>query len=94
MEKGIKFVWGDGVGPQIGEIQFTELVVCQQIDGMHFTDGGRIFADWWNIFYRWWKTFADCFMRVLACEEDEDENSPLIATRWFVFRRSKGINRI
>ena len=45
-------------------------------------------------FYRWWKTFADCFMRVLACEEDEDENSPPIATRWFVFRRSKGINRI
>ena len=67
------------VGPQIGEIEFTELVVCQQIDGMYFTDGGRY--------------FTDCFVRVLVCEEDEDKNGPLHRNEMLVFRCSKGINR-
>ena len=57
------------------------------LDGKHFTD-------WWKTFADCLKIFADCFMRVLACEEDEDEDGPSIATRWLVFRRSKGINRI
>ena len=38
--------------------------------------------------------FTDCFVRVLVCEEDEDEDGPLHSNQMFVFRRSKGINRI
>ena len=52
------------VGPQIGEIQFTELVVCQQIDGIHFTDGG-LSADGRKHFYRWWKTF----LQMVVCQQ-------------------------
>ena len=48
MEKGIKFVWGDGVGPQIVEyiLQMVENILQMveeylRIGGIHFTDGGK-----------------------------------------------------
>ena len=79
IKKGIKFVWGEGWFVRRLVECILQMVVCQQIGGMYFTDGGR--------------HFTDCFVRVLVCEEDEDKNGPLHRNEMLVFRCSKGINR-